>query len=119
VDTEQFFREHGYYPTTTVPRVNTNIPQTDAEREQFFRKHGYYFCKQEPRRFPRQRQRPEVARYIPPLTRAAKQRWENSELKRGYERMMKDRAERILDTWQWDRDSQELAAMSGKKCGRK
>jgi hypothetical protein len=29
VDTERFFREHGYYPTK-------NIPQTDAEREQFF-----------------------------------------------------------------------------------
>ena len=44
MDTEQFFREHGYYPVKSDPHVNTNTPQTDAEREQFFLEHGYYFA---------------------------------------------------------------------------
>ena len=117
MDTELFFREHGYYPTTSDPHVNTNIPQTDAEREQFFHEHGYYFCRYEPRRrFPRQR--PEVARYIPLPTPEAKQRWENSELKRGYERMVKEHVDRILDGWARERDDQELIAMNGKKRGK-
>ncbi len=38
-------------------------------------------------------------------------------LLRDYERFSKDRVERILDEWQWDRDGRELVRMNGKKCG--
>jgi hypothetical protein len=41
------------------------------------------------------------------------QDWRNSELKRGYGRMTKDCAERILDDWQSERDTEELVAMNG------
>ncbi len=32
MDTEEFFREHGYYPTTYVPRLNTRRPTIKQKR---------------------------------------------------------------------------------------